>query len=48
MKNGYRGMVANRIRKFRLMFSCFKEVSKKRKYSPPVIATVCYAAIGKT
>ncbi len=30
------------------MFSCFKEVSKKRKYSPLVIASVCYEVVGKT
>jgi len=40
-------MAANRIRRFRLMFSCFKEVSKKRKYSRTVMAWDCYEVIGK-
>ncbi len=30
------------------MFSCFKEVSKKRKYSGLVIAWVCYEVVGRT
>jgi hypothetical protein len=40
-------MAANRIRRFRLMLSCSKEVSKKRKYSLRVIAEPCYETIGR-